>query len=72
MKIPSKTLKRWLELKEEGDIALLATLIGKSEATVYKILSSGETKVEHAEKINDFYKERKKRTESIKIEDENN
>lgn len=72
MKIPNKTLKKWSELKEEGDIAHLAKEIGKSEPTVYKILSSGVAKVEDAEKINEFYKRRKKKAASIVIEDDNN
>lgn len=72
MKIPNKTLKKWVELKQEGDIALLAAEIGKSEPTVYKIFSSGEAKVEDAEKINEFYKQRSKRAKkAVQIDDNN-
>lgn len=72
MKIPNKTLKKWLELKEEGDIGLLATLTGKAEPTIYKIFSSGKGKVEDVEKINSFYKKRNTRIKSITIEDDQN
>lgn len=71
MKIPNKTLKKWLELKEEGDIALLAEKIGKSEPTVYSILRSREAKVEDVEKINEFFKDRQKRVNAILTETDN-
>jgi hypothetical protein len=69
MVIPKKTLKNWSDLKQEGDIGELAKLINRSEPTVYKIFRDGVARVEDAEKINAFYKARKKRIASIKMED---
>lgn len=65
MKIPNKTLKKWNELKQRGDMDALATMIGKSDQTVYAIFRNGEAMVEDAEKINEFFKERERRAEKL-------
>lgn len=72
MIIPNKTLKIWEDLKEEGDIAELAKETGKSEGTIYRIFRDGIATVEDAERINAFYKNRKKRISKIKIEEDDN
>jgi len=72
MIIPNETLKKWVSLKEEGDIARIAKELGKSEPTVYKIFSSGEAHVRDAKIINEFFKKRKKEIAAIKIEDDGN
>lgn len=71
MKIPNKTLKKWQDLKQEGDIALLAKEIGKSEPVVYAIFKTGEaSKVEYVEKINEFYKKRSRQVKKAVSIDE--
>jgi hypothetical protein len=65
MKIPNKTLQKWKNLKEEGDIALLAGLTGKAESTIHQILRTGVAKIEDAEKIKGFYMNRKRRVAKI-------
>jgi AraC-like DNA-binding protein len=72
MIIPNETLKKWSELKQTGDIALIAQELGKSEPTVYKIFSSGEAHVRDAKLINEFFKRRKKEIAAIKISDDGN
>lgn len=72
MNIPSKTLKKWASLREEGDISLLAKETGKAESTIHQILRTGVAHVRDAQIINDFFKKRKKAVESVKIEDDGN
>lgn len=71
MKIPNKTLKVWVSLKEHGDIIALAGLTGKSEATIYKLFRTGEGKAEVVEKINAFYKNRTLQSAPIETDDNN-
>lgn len=71
MTIPNQTLKKWIALKEDGDIALIAKEINKSEPTVYNIFSSGKASVNDATKINAFFKRRKKQVDAITIDDNN-
>lgn len=70
MVIPKKTLKVWADMKEQGDLSALAKEIGKSEQTIYNILKNGKGRAEYVEKINAFYKERKRKV-SVSIDDNN-
>lgn len=72
MEIPNEIIKKWKELKEEGDIAALAKKLGKAESTVHQIFRTGIAHVRDAAIINSFYKERKKQIKSIKLEDDSN
>jgi hypothetical protein len=71
MTISQETIENWKSLKEEGDIPKLATLLGVSAETIYRIFKNGQTTVERASKINKFYADRKKKADKITLDDLN-
>lgn len=72
MKIASRILENWKEMKEEGDLALLMELTGKSEGTIYKIFSTGYATVKDASLFKTFFDERRKAIASINTDSDQN
>lgn len=71
MKIPSKTLKRWADLKQPGDVGQLAALINKSQPIIYRAFSTGKiSKIEDFEKINAFFQARHKKIVKLTEQDQ--